>query len=185
MTRTPSHVLVVARSPLAERAARLLRDRARSVVSVDSAEAAHRAVAERSYGLVFVELDLDPAALGDLVTSSDFVASAFVVASELARPDQAFKLAQAGVRTFVSLPASDAELLDAARRALEEPPDLAPHVRALVGMLPIHEVERVARRAMLETALRQAQGNKTIAARLLCVSRQLMQHMLRGQKRFA
>jgi two-component system, response regulator RegA len=50
-----------------------------------------------------------------------------------------------------------------------------------VGRVPLHELEAEVRHAMLGEAIARAEGSRRGAARLLSVSRQLMQHMLRGR----
>jgi hypothetical protein len=46
--------------------------------------------------------------------------------------------------------------------------------------MAIHDVEELARGTMVREALARSQGSRTGAARLLRVSRQLLQHILRG-----
>jgi transcriptional regulator with PAS, ATPase and Fis domain len=60
---------------------------------------------------------------------------------------------------------------------------LASVLRAAVGERPLGEIEQAARHIMVMEALARAGGSKTRAARLLGISRQLLQHILRGQKR--
>jgi len=86
-----------------------------------------------------------------------------------ARADQAFRLAQRG-----------ATLERALSSVLAEPPDLVPHLRAAVGCAPVREVEAVVRRTMVSEALGRTRGSKNGAAKILRVSRQLLQHMVRG-----
>lgn len=61
--------------------------------------------------------------------------------------------------------------------------DLTAVLRATVGARPLAEVEQAARRVMVMEALARTGGSKTAAAKLLQISRQLLQHILRGQKR--
>lgn len=134
--------------------------------------------------LVVMDLDLDERAAFDLLADGlGAPTPACVVVSGRADPVQAFRLAQLGVRSFVPKPANDAALDEALRDALERAPDLRPHIRAAVGLLPVHEIERTARVTMLHEALARSRGSKAGAAKLLHVSRQLLQHMARGQKR--
>lgn len=72
------------------------------------------------------------------------------------------------------------------RRPVGPSPDLqvlASVLRAAVGERPLGEIEQAARHIMVMEALARAGGSKTRAARLLGISRQLLQHILRGQKR--
>ncbi|MBN9159754.1 MAG: hypothetical protein BGO98_42635 [Myxococcales bacterium 68-20] len=97
-----------------------------------------------------------------------------------ARADQAFRLAQRGVRAFIPKPLDLATLERALSSVLAEPPDLVPHLRAAVGCAPVREVEAVVRRTMVSEALGRTRGSKNGAAKILRVSRQLLQHMVRG-----
>ena len=92
---------------------------------------------------------------------------------------QSFALAQLGVRAYLPKPLDLATLEAAIDWAAATGPDLIPQLRAAVGHRPIHEVEEEVRTTMLREALAQAHGSRRRAARLLCVSRQLVQHMLR------
>ena len=69
--------------------------------------------------------------------------------------------------------------LDRTPRPLAEPPDLTPYVRASVGIVPLQHIEEHVRHTMLQEALARSGGNRRGAARMLKVSRQLLQHMLR------
>ena len=102
-----------------------------------------------------------------------------VALSGRAGPEDAFRLAQLGVRRYVQKPLDLPALEAAIQRAMAEAPDVTPYVRAVVGKVPIQELEELVRSTMLEEALAQSGGNRRGAARLLDVSRQLLQHMLR------
>ena len=103
-----------------------------------------------------------------------------VAISGHANPDQSFRLAQRGVRAFLSKPLDLATVERALDDALTHPPDLVPHLRAAVGHAPVREVEGVVRRTMVSEALGRTRGSKNGAAKILRVSRQLLQHMVRG-----
>lgn len=111
------------------------------------------------------------------------VAPVVIAMSGVAAASQSFRLAQLGVRSYLAKPLR----LDALERAIDEalhaPPDMTPHVRAQVGHVPVREVERRVRSTMVEEALARAGGSRRGAARLLHVSRQLLQHMLRAARR--
>jgi two-component system, response regulator RegA len=102
-----------------------------------------------------------------------------VVMSGVARPDQSFRLAQLGVRAFVAKPIEVAHLDLAFEVALREVPDLRPLLRAAVGHRSVHEVEEQVRATMVAEALARARGSRTSAARMLAISRQLLQHILK------
>ncbi len=102
-----------------------------------------------------------------------------IAMSGAAGPDEAFRLAQLGVRYFLQKPLKLDVLEETIARALTEPVDIRPQVRGLVGMRAIHEVETEVRATMINEALARTSGSRRGAARLLAVSRQLLQHMLR------
>lgn len=102
-----------------------------------------------------------------------------VAISAAATPEESFALAELGVRRYLQKPIDPAQLDATIQAALDAPPDLRVAARAAVGRRSIHEVEAEIREAMVEEALGQAQGSKRGAAKLLDVSRQLVQHMLR------
>jgi two-component system response regulator RegA len=102
-----------------------------------------------------------------------------VAMSGAATPVESFDLAQLGVRSFLPKPL-DLRRLDAALdAAIASAPDLRAQVRAAVGQRPIHELEEEVRVTMLREALARAKGSRRGAAKLLAVSRQVIQHMLR------
>jgi two-component system response regulator RegA len=104
-----------------------------------------------------------------------------VVISGSARPDNAFRLAQAGVRAFLAKPISLESLERAWEQILPNPPDLSPLLRAAVGRVDLHTVETAVRQQMIEEALVVARGSRRKASRLLGISRQLLQHILRAE----
>ena len=99
-----------------------------------------------------------------------------------ATPDEAFRLAQLGVRGYLTKPLRLEDLSAAVHRALTEPPELDPLLRAAVGKADLHQLEDHVRRTLLDEALARAEGNKSHAAALLSVSRQLLQHMLKSRQ---
>ena len=96
-----------------------------------------------------------------------------------AGPDESFRLAHRGVRYYLSKPARLEELEAAVASALAEPPNLTLHLKAAVGHVPIKILEAQVRETMVAEALARASGNRRHAARLLQISRQLLQHILR------
>ncbi|HEY8121405.1 MAG TPA: response regulator [Myxococcota bacterium] len=96
-----------------------------------------------------------------------------------ASPEDAFRLAQQGVRNFLQKPASLDEIWDAIQSAAEEPPDLTPLVQQSVGHLSLRELTTRVRDEAIKQALATSRGNRTGAARILQVTRQAVQQMLR------
>jgi two-component system response regulator RegA len=132
--------------------------------------------------LILLDVALpDGSAFDVLAALADVYPTPAVVAmSGSASPDESFRLAQLGVRAYLRKPLKLDELEAALVLARTRPADLRPHARSLVGLRPIHEVEAELRRTMVEEAMARAGGSRRGAARLLAVSRQLLQHMLRA-----
>jgi len=178
------HALLVEAEGLQSPARDLLRGRVEVLTCASSVAEARALLASARPDLVVIDLDLDPREVLHLLTAEPLPrVPAYVVISGTADPAQTFRLAQLGVRAFVAKPLAEEAVHEAIRTAIEDPPDFLPHLRAVVGFLPIHDIERLARKTMMQQALARAGGSKTGAAKLLHVSRQLLQHMMRGQKR--
>jgi two-component system, response regulator RegA len=101
-----------------------------------------------------------------------------VAMSAFARPQESFELAALGVRAYLQKPFSGVQLDTALTQALA-PPDLGPHLRDAVGKESLQEMEDRVRQTMVAEALKRAEGSRRGAARLLGVSRQALQHILR------
>lgn len=102
-----------------------------------------------------------------------------VAISGAAEPSETFRLAQLGVRAFVPKPIQAEALQRALDVALDTAPDMVPIVRAAVGHASIQEVEAAVRATMVSEALARTSGSRNAAARLLAVSRQFLQHVLK------
>lgn len=102
-----------------------------------------------------------------------------VAMSARAGPEVAFRLSRLGARAYLQKPFDLEALEDAVREALAHPADPAPDLRSSVGQVPLREVEARVRTTMVDEALKRAKGNRRAAARLLGVSRQFLQHVLR------
>jgi len=131
--------------------------------------------------LVIVDVRLpDESAFGLLDVISRLSPAPVVLAmSGKASPEEAFLLAQKGVRAYLPKPFSIEELTSVVEAALRELPSLEPLVTALVGRVPMRELQREVRRVMVREALAQSEGSRSGAARLLEVSRQAVQQAVR------
>ncbi|MBI1946123.1 MAG: response regulator [Deltaproteobacteria bacterium] len=95
-----------------------------------------------------------------------------------ASASEAFQLAQAGVLEFLDKPVSLSMLRAALDRVRTRPPPAFDAlVAAQVGVTPLHEVEGRVRTTMLTQALASSSESRSKTARLLGVSRQLVQSM--------
>jgi two-component system, response regulator RegA len=102
-----------------------------------------------------------------------------VAVSGAAGPEESFALAERGVRAYLKKPFNLREFERAVERALNEAPDLGPHLKSVVGLTAIRNVEQSVRTTMVQEALARTKGNRRAAARALQISRELLQHILR------
>jgi len=116
-----------------------------------------------------------------LLADGEGMPCAIAISGE-ATPDQSFELARRGVRIYLSKPLSLERLEAAVERALTSPPDLRPQLRQVVGHAPLHVVEGEIREVMVDEAMARTRGSRRAAARLLGISRQLLQHVLRRRQ---
>ena len=158
---------------------------ARRCKAVDSAADVQTAVQRlrgARYELIVLDVCLVDGSAFDLLDVIERLEPQPVVVtiSGAASPSQSFLLAQRGVRSHLEKPVGVAALDAAIDAAVHGKVDLRPLLRAAVGNRPIHVVEDEVRTIMVREALARARGSRSGAARLLSVSRQLLQHMLRA-----
>ena len=99
---------------------------------------------------------------------------AIIAISGAATAEEAFSLAQRGVRGYLKKPLSLPDLRQTIEKVLASPLALEPVVASLVGHRPIQEVQGEIRRIMVEQALALSGGDRADASRLLDVSRQIL-----------
>ncbi|MFQ5418569.1 MAG: response regulator [Myxococcota bacterium] len=131
--------------------------------------------------LLLVDVRLaDDSAFGVLDVASRLSPAPVIVAiSGKASPGEAFRLAQHGVCEYLAKPFSIEELVSAVERARQKPPNLGPLIAAQVGWVPMRELQREVRQVMVQEALARTEGSRSGAARLLHVTRQAVQHIIR------
>ncbi|MCP3135962.1 response regulator [Pyxidicoccus xibeiensis] len=105
-----------------------------------------------------------------------------IAISGSATAEQAFRLAAGGVRAFVPKPLDLARLEAVWQETLSRPPDLIHALRASTGQVPLRDLESVVRATLVDEALAKSQGSVRGAAKLLRISRQLLQHILNARK---
>ncbi len=105
-----------------------------------------------------------------------------VAISGEAEPGEAFRLAQAGVLAYVEKPFSLRELRSAIHAARTSAPRIEPLVSAAVGQSEMKQVQDAVRQTMVEQAMAITNGNRSDAARLLRISRQAVQNLLRRSR---
>jgi DNA-binding response OmpR family regulator len=106
-----------------------------------------------------------------------------VAMSGMASPEESFELAQAGVRAYLAKPIDVEEFTGRVDAALTEAPQLESFVAASVGHRPMRAVQGEVRQVMVDQALALSEGSRSGAARLLHISRQAVQQMLRERTR--
>jgi hypothetical protein len=97
-------------------------------------------------------------------------------------PEESFRLHELGVRGYVSKRAPREALLREIERARTVPPNLTAFAVASVGKAPMQSVIREVRRTMLDQALGLSRGSRSGAARLLAISRQAVQQIVRERE---
>lgn len=180
--RELSRLLIVEdNTALVETLARALRPRVPEIVTCRTLFEVRAALPGFTPDLVLLDVELPDGDAFDVIKDLNRVVPtpAIVAMSGVAGPDEAFKLAQLGVQRYLKKPVDLVTVERAIEEALTCPPNLEPHVRAAVGHVPLNELERSVRESMLDEALARAGGSRSAAARLLAVSRQLLQYMLR------
>lgn len=105
--------------------------------------------------------------------------AAVIAMSGQASAYEAFQLAQAGARRYLPKPISLDELTRSVEEALADRPSLDALVAAHVGNTPLREVQGEVRRVMIEQALAKARNSRSGAARLLDMTRQAVQQIVR------
>ena len=103
-----------------------------------------------------------------------------IAMSGRASANEAFQLGALGVRGYLPKPLSFSDLVATIDSVLDAAPDLSPLLVASVGRRGFREVQEQVRRTMAEQALAVARGNRTEAARLLGVTRQAVQQLIRN-----
>lgn len=105
-----------------------------------------------------------------------------IAISGSATAEQAFRLAAGGVRAFVPKPLDLAQLEAVWTETLSRPPDLVHALRASAGQVPLHQLEGIVRATLVDEALAKSRGSVRGAAKLLRISRQLLQHILNSRR---
>jgi len=98
-----------------------------------------------------------------------------------ASASEAFLLGQLGVSEYLAKPFQLDDMRGAIRRVATESPPVDPLLRASVGKVPMRELQERVRSVMVDQALGLSSGSRSGAARLLNVSRQAVQQMIRSR----
>lgn len=150
------------------------------VLEADSVAEATELLAKQPQ-LVLLDVRLsDGTGIDVAETASKLMPAPLVVAfSGEASAGEAFRLAQLGVRQYLQKPFRLEELDEAIMAAQAGPPVLQPHIAGAVGHLELSTLKSQVRYTMVRQALALTGGNRSAAARMLGVSRQALQHIVR------
>lgn len=148
--------------------------------------AARTSLPVRDWTLVVLDLSL-PDGSGVMIAealSTRRPRPVIIAVTGTATVEEAFKLSQLGVRGYLAKPVNARDLRETIRTLLAEASQNSTELESLagaqVGNRSYQEVTAQVRRAMVQQALRLAGGNKTGAARILQVSRQAIQQLIRS-----
>jgi DNA-binding NtrC family response regulator len=146
-----------------------------------------RAVLDEAWTLVLLDLALPDGSgmvIADELARRPVKPPLVIAVTGTATVEEGFQLARLGVRAYLPKPLSVPDLRQTIRVLLEKSAEsqasLEAVARAEVGSAPYQEIAARVKRAMVERALELAGGNKTGAARLLQVSRQAVQQLIRS-----
>ena len=106
-----------------------------------------------------------------------------IAISGAASPDEAFRLAQLGVRAYLPKPFTLDQLSETVERVRNEEPEVDTVLRQSVGKIPMRDLQQRIRSVMVDQALALEHGSRSGAARLLNVSRQAVQQIARAGDR--
>ena len=163
---------------------RLLSIRATLVEEATDVATALAALDARSFDLVVLDVRLGDRSGVEVARAiaQRVPAPAVVAVSGGASPEEAFDLAQCGVRAYIpkgELPDRMDELVAIAHEA----PPIEGITKAQVGTRSVRDVQEVVRDVMLDQALAATEGNQSEAAKLLGVSRQAVQQMVARRRK--
>ncbi len=182
MARAIESVLVVEDNlRLCRALARALDGRFRELRIVQRVDAAREALAGATPDLILLDFALPDGNAFDVLdaVAARRPAPVVIAMSGRAEPLDTFELARRGVRAFLSKPITIDSLESALRRFADAPPPVLPHVEQAVGHVPLKRLAANVRDAMIDEALARGGGSRRHAARLLGISRQLLQYLLK------
>jgi two-component system, response regulator RegA len=160
---------------------RALKPFAKKILLAENITEGLRLLADEKPQLILTDIRL-PDGTGIEVARAASLMKPFPVVIALsgeATAQESFRLAQYGVRGYLSKPIEFTVLNETIRHALTDAPAILTGLRASVGKVDLLEFEDSVRKTLIEEALAKSGGKKAQAAALLSVSRQLLQHMMR------
>ncbi|HLT31105.1 MAG TPA: response regulator [Myxococcaceae bacterium] len=184
MERSPHLLIVEDSGRLANTLAEVLRPRVSRISIAPTLASARAVMASDPPSVVLLDVALPD---GDSLSLMEDLRAIrplphVIAMSGSASPDQSFRLGQAGARAFLTKPLALDALEEVWTRTLAAPPDLEPHLRAQVGGAALHDLEGYVRATLVDEAMARSEGSVRGAARLLGISRQLLQQILRRKE---
>lgn len=179
------HALIVDDSrTLRDALLRVLAEVASSVSACESVCEARALLGVNVPDVIFLDFDLPDGNALDVLSELERVAPAPVVIamSGIASPEEAFQLGTRGVCAYLHKPFDLASVSRLCNEIRDKRPDIRPFIRGLVGRAPMAAVESEVRATMVHEALSKAQESRRGAAKLLDISRQTLQHILRKRE---
>jgi len=177
------HVLVAQSNAASDVLVSVLRDEhGFDVERVASIELARLSLKNRHFEALVLDLELSESGCIELLESIEGNPTVphVVALGNSGRMDVGFRLAQLGVRAVVEQPIDPRELALILEGIVTPPPNLRRLVRASVGLVGVRVMEDLIRSEMVAEALARARGSRRGAASMLQISRQLLQHIMRG-----
>lgn len=163
----------------------LLQPRTQVLWTCKSAGEAISSLEKHAPELVVLDLSLPDGDAFDVVEVLDRLSPQpkVIIISGAATPEDTFRLAQLGARCFLSKPFGVQEFERALQTASELQLHLGPALCTQVGVRSLRDIESEVRATLLREALARSSDSRRGAGRLLQVSRQMVQHMLRNLER--
>ncbi len=161
-----------------------LKSCAHSVRAVSDVHSAHAAILHGAPDLILLDFSLpDGTALDVLEVCKDAEPIPRVIAmSGTATPEESFEMASRyNVCAYLPKPLALETLETSVRELWSTPPSIEPHLKAAVGRIGVRALEESVRTTMVKEAMARSDGSIRGAARLLSISRQLLQHILRRE----
>ena len=177
----PERVLIVEdHKPLRQAIARAARGWGAEVLEAGTVQEAQELL-ERVPDVVIVDVALPDGQAQPIVEAAVRMrpAPAVIAMSGQASAEEAFQLARSGARRYLRKPISLEELTRSVEEALADRPNLDAFVAAHVCNTPLRQVPGDVRRVMIEQALAKARNSRSGAARLLDMTRQAVQQIVR------
>ena len=177
----PERVLIVEdHKPLRQAIARAARNWGAEVLEAGTVREG-RALLARLPDVVIVDVALPDGQAQPIVEDAVRMrpVAAVIAMSGQASPGEAFELARSGARRYLPKPISLEDLTRSVEEALTDRPVLDPFVAAHVGNTPMREVQHQVRLTMVQQALALAHNSRSGAARLLDMTRQAVQQIVR------